>query len=50
MDNDDFWWQQQDQELMRLEHAAKQLYALYLYLLISERNLFTVSEVSRETI
>jgi hypothetical protein len=38
MDNDDFWWHQQDQELMQLEHAAKQLYVLYLYLLLGQRN------------
>ena len=38
--DDDGWWHQQDLELMQLEQAAKQVFAIYLYLLLAQKNFF----------
>ena len=45
--SDDGWWHQQDLELMRLEQAAKQVFAIYLYLLLAQNN-FPFLEVTHE--
>lgn len=41
--SDDGWWHQQDLELMQLEQAAKQVFAIYLYLLLAQKNFFEVT-------
>lgn len=45
--SDDGWWHQQDLELMQMEQAAKQVFAIFLYLLLAQNN-FPFLEVTHE--